>query len=191
MFNLSFIIILVHFITLDIKSQTSPHGDKLTLKCENCHLSTDWTSILINKDSFNHDSTGFKLVGQHQAVACKECHSDLIFDHAKKECNSCHPDFHQPTVGRDCARCHNSTSWIIKSSTHAGQFDINGKTDCSRCHVTDSWRITKFDHNTTRFKLDGAHAFVKCNECHKVVVDKKGKYVQYRFGNIECINCHY
>ena len=191
MFNLSFIILFVHLITTSINSQTSPHGDQLILKCDVCHISTDWTTILTNRDSFNHDTTGFKLEGQHQKIACKECHADLIFDHAKKECNSCHQDYHQPTVGLDCERCHTTTTWIIKSRIHAGQFEINGKTDCTRCHGTESWKITKFDHNTSRFKLEGSHAFVSCNGCHKEVIDEKGKYVQYKFKNIECINCHY
>jgi len=191
MCNLSFIILLIQFQTSTINFQTSPHGDQLVLRCDVCHISTDRTTILINRDSFNHSTTGFKLEGEHQKRACKECHPDLIFDHAKKECNSCHSDTHQPTVGRDCERCHTTTTWIIKSSTHAGQFEINGKTDCTRCHGTDSWKIIKFDHNISRFKLDGSHILVSCNECHKDVIYEKGKYVQYKFKNIECINCHY
>jgi hydrogenase maturation factor HypF (carbamoyltransferase family) len=93
----------------------------------------------------------------------------LIFDHAKSNCYSCHLDIHKPTVG---------------------QFDINGKTDCSRCHGTDFWKTVNFDHNSSRFKLDGSHAIVECNECHKEVIDEKGKYIHYKFKNIECASCH-
>ena len=55
---------------------------------------------------------------------------------------------------------------------------------------TENWVKTKYDHNTSRFKLDGAHATVECKECHKEVTDSKGKYVQYKFKSIECSNCH-
>jgi len=190
MFKLSFIILLTQLVAVNLLSQSSPHGDKLNIKCTVCHISTDLRTIVIKKDSFNHSETGFQLVGQHQTVACKKCHEDLIFDHAKKDCISCHADNHQPSVGKDCERCHTPATWIVKSNTHAGQFDINGKTDCTRCHGFESWKILKFDHNSTRFKLEGAHAFVKCNECHKEVIDEKGKYIQYKFKNIECPSCH-
>jgi len=190
MFKLSFIILLAQLLAVNLYSQTSPHGDKLKIKCDVCHISNNRTTIVINKDSFNHNNTGFPLLDQHQAVSCRKCHIDLIFEHANKECNSCHLDFHQPSVGKDCDRCHNIKSWIIKSSTHAGQFDINGKTDCTRCHSFDSWKPIKFDHNSSRFKLDGSHATLKCSACHKEVIDEKGKYIQYKFKNIECLNCH-
>ena len=181
---------MTQLLAVNLYSQSSPHGDKLQTKCTVCHINTDRTTLVIKKDSFNHAHTGFPLVGQHKSVACKNCHEDLIFEHAKKDCYSCHADIHQPSVGRDCERCHSQTTWIIKSSTHVGQFEINGKTDCTRCHGFDSWKIIKFDHNTSRFKLEGAHALAKCNECHKEVTNEKGKYIQYKFKNIECSNCH-
>ena len=190
MYKLSFLILLTQLVAVNITAQSSPHGEKLSNSCFSCHIRTEWTSIVINKDSFNHDKTSFPLVGKHQAVACKKCHVDLIFTDAKMECNSCHLNIHQPSVGSDCELCHTSDSWIIKSTTHRGQFDVNGKTDCTKCHGVESWKKIKFDHTTSRFKLEGAHALVKCNECHKEVIDEKGKYIQYKFKSIECTNCH-
>ena len=182
--------ILLIFRTVSLFSQSSPHGDKLNINCSVCHISTNWSSIVINKDSFNHDNTSFPLMGKHQGVSCKNCHNDLMFTNAKTECNSCHVDIHQPSLGPDCERCHFLDSWIVKSKTHRGQFDVNGKTECTRCHGIDSWKKIKFDHNTSRFKLEGGHANVKCFECHKEVLDEKGKYIQYKFKSIECTNCH-
>ena len=191
--RLSFVILLAQLVALNVFSQPSPHGDKLKLKCDGCHINSDFTTIVIKKDSFDHNNTnftGFPLLGLHQKVSCRKCHVDLIFDHATKECYSCHTDFHQPSVGKDCERCHTPATWIIKSGTHAGLFDVNGKTDCSRCHGFENWKKIKFDHNSSRFKLEGSHKTVKCNECHKEVIDEKGRYVQYKFKDIECPSCH-
>jgi hypothetical protein len=67
---------------------------------------------------------------------------------------------------------------------------MNGKTSCERCHGTDSWHNSKFDHNMSRFKLDGAHITVKCEECHKPTTNEKGTYIQYKFNDISCASCH-
>ena len=152
------------FAAFSVYAQTSPHGDKLNTECDVCHTTENWLTIVINKNGFNHNKTDFPLVGQHQTVACKKCHTDLIFNNIKRtaECISCHEDIHQQTLGKDC----------------------------SRCHTTEEWAKTKFDHNTSRFKLDGAHAMAKCYECHKQVSNEKGKYIQYKFKSIECSNCH-
>ena len=34
--------------------------------------------------------------------------------------------------------------------------------DCQLCHTTTQWLGAKFDHNTTKFPLTGAHATVTC-----------------------------
>jgi len=71
-----------------------------------------------------------------------------------------------------------------------GQFEVNGKTDCTRCHGFDKWENSKYDHNTSRFKIDGKHIGVKCEECHKPVMNEKGKYIEYKFDGIDCKRCH-
>ncbi len=138
-------------------------------ECTVCHNVESWKKI-----KFDHSKTNFKLDGAHANLACNECHylkNDKgvhiqKFTGLSMECGSCHKDSHQ------------------------GQFEINGKTDCERCHVTESWEKNKFDHNTSRFKLDGGHLNVECGACHKEITDEKGKYIQYKFKNIECTNCH-
>jgi len=141
MFKLSFITFLALFEAFNMFSQTSPHGEKLDIKCDVCHNNKNWTTIEINKDSFNHNNTVFPLVGQHQTVTCKKCHIDLNFENTKTDCNSCHLDVHQQTVGNDCERCHTPTSWIVKNITQI--------------------------HNQTRFPLQGSHASLDCTLCHK------------------------
>ncbi|MEI7504046.1 MAG: cytochrome C [Paludibacter sp.] len=137
--------------------------------CKVCHNVKSWKTV-----TFDHNRTDFKLIGAHTKAACAFCHyrrnengiKTQKFGGTSKECSSCHRD------------------------SHFGQFAVNGKTDCTRCHGNDDWHDSKFDHNTSRFKLDGAHAKVKCEECHKTIRNGKGKYIEYKFDDISCSKCH-
>jgi len=137
--------------------------------CKACHNVSSWKKI-----TFDHSKTKFKLDGAHAKIQCGECH------YVKNEKGVVVQKFNG--LSTECASCH--------KNNHVGQFDVNGKTDCVKCHTAENWVKTKYDHNTSRFKLDGAHATVECKECHKEVTDSKGKYVQYKFKSIECSNCH-
>ena len=137
--------------------------------CAVCHNVTNWNVV-----NFDHSKTKFKLEGAHAKETCDACHYRKddsgkriqVFTGLSKECASCHKD------------------------SHVNQFAENGKTDCSKCHGVDDWKKSIFNHNSSRFILDGEHANVKCEECHKTIMDTKGKYIQYKFNNIECSNCH-
>jgi len=137
--------------------------------CKTCHNVTSWTKI-----TFDHSKTKFKLDGAHAKILCGECH------YAKNGKGIRTQQF--TNLSGDCASCH--------KNKHVGQFEVNGKTDCISCHDAENWVKTKYNHSTSRFKLDGAHATVECKECHKEVTDLKGKYIQYKFKSIECSNCH-
>lgn len=138
--------------------------------CQICHRVSSWKDI-----KFDHAKTGFELKGVHSKQSCSVCHyskdaSGKVtqrFIGMKSDCSSCHKD------------------------SHAGQFDINGKTDCTQCHGFNDWKENKFDHNTSRFKLNGAHLLVKCEECHKEVMTAKGPIVKYKFNSFECSDCHH
>ena len=119
--------------------QTSPHGDKLKMNCAYCHTTSGWTAMARDM-KFNHDTTSFKLIGQHAEVECKSCHETLIFSNAKTDCNSCHKDIHQNTAGSDCARCHTPNTWVIADANEM--------------------------HDKTRFPLVGVHQNVDCASCH-------------------------
>lgn len=138
-------------------------------ECTVCHNTGTWKKL-----KFDHDKTGFKLQGVHSRTNCIECH------YRKNEKGERIQKFKGMT--KECSQCH--------TDSHAGQFMKDGKTDCLRCHGFDDWKDSKFDHNTSRFKLEGAHASVKCEECHKEVVNQKGKYIEYVFSDISCAKCH-
>ncbi|MEI8115314.1 MAG: hypothetical protein WCI54_16905, partial [Bacteroidia bacterium] len=114
MCKLSFIVVLI-VLTLTGYSQTSPHGTRLKTDCIVCHTSETW-KVAKTINSFDHNTTPFKLTGQHQASDCISCHKTLKFEEAKSECAACHTDMHLNTLGPNCARCHDTQSWTIKSS---------------------------------------------------------------------------
>lgn len=139
-------------------------------KCEKCHVVMTWNEV-----KFDHEQTNFKLEGKHSEVSCRKCHfasgsvsglSGQQFKSLKNNCNGCHKDVHQ------------------------GQFQENGQNFCERCHTFTDWKPTKFNHNNTRFKLDGGHKDVSCNRCHKVLNVNGFQYINYQFKHILCATCH-
>ena len=140
---LSYIIFLIALL-VGITEAQSPHGDGLKLDCSLCHNSNNWR---VDKETiaFKHSMTRFTLVGQHQTVDCKSCHTSLVFSKAESDCNSCHVDIHQETVGLNCSECHTPKSWMVE--------DINGL------------------HQKSRFPLVGKHLIADCVSCHPRYVD--------------------
>lgn len=135
--------------------------------CNNCHSETTWQQI----DSFDHDITDFSLLGKHQTISCGQCHKQekdktIQFKGINNRCENCHTDI------------------------HFDQFIESGQTDCNKCHTSDEWKPILFDHNKSRFKLDGAHLKINCNECHFKQQNNNKEYVLYKNGKIECIDCH-
>jgi hypothetical protein len=138
--------------------------------CASCHGNESWDAI-----SFNHSQTDWPLTGRHTVVSCSECHFEFS---EKNEIIS------QNFVNllNDCASCHNNT--------HGDTFAISGVTDCNRCHVTTSWFPEKFNHNETRFPLEGKHEEVNCRACHEVNNEKGESTVIYKLNKLDCIDCH-
>jgi nitrate/TMAO reductase-like tetraheme cytochrome c subunit len=138
--------------------------------CKQCHNQQSWKKI-----SFDHNGrTNFKREGVHAKTECNKCHYG-------KDANGMRT---QKFKGLDmsCSNCH--------KDNHKGQFEIDGKTDCSRCHGFENFKPVKFNHDSARFKLEGKHTSVKCNACHKMITNEKGKYRQFKFESIECSSCH-
>jgi hypothetical protein len=125
-----------------------------------CHNTTGWT-IDIKTLSFNHNTTKFKLVGQHQTVNCKLCHTSLEFAKAETECISCHTDMHSQSVGPDCGRCHTPNSWVVNNVTEI--------------------------HQRSRFPLVGAHLSADCYSCH---TNASPSLLNFEPLGIECVDCH-
>jgi hypothetical protein len=138
--------------------------------CESCHTVNTWTEI-----SFDHKKTKFELEGAHIKKTCRECH----FNKEK----SGHANQKFAGLAINCTSCH--------KDVHEKQFEVDGITDCVRCHNSDKFKpASKFDHNKTKYPLDGKHINVACIKCHKEVTDKEVTYIFYKIKEFKCENCH-
>lgn len=133
--------------------QDDPHANRFGSVCADCHNTEGWQVDV----KFNHNLANFILEGEHINVTCEQCHTTPHqFAGTPSDCYSCHEqdDEHNGDYGTDCAVCHNPTDW----------------------------NNADFDHNLFEFKLEGAHADVKCLDCHvnSVFKDTPG----------DCYSCH-
>ncbi len=137
--------------------------------CQTCHVTETWVA---SSSRFDHSKTKFQLQGKHQEQDCRACH---LSDEEPPQ---------RKFVGltNACADCH--------EHSHGSQFVQNGVTDCTRCHNLDGWAMTDFDHDKTRFKLEGKHAEVACEKCHVPKMVDEVVFVEYRMASFECIVCH-
>lgn len=114
-----------------------PHGGKLKGGCGDCHGEQSFRTGIL----FDHDLTKFPLLGLHRVVSCAQCHETMAFDAAPSACGRCH----------------------ARDDVHRG--DLGKK--CETCHSPNGWRLWTFDHDAqTHFPLRGAHAKLKCADCH-------------------------
>ncbi|MEE2787377.1 MAG: hypothetical protein VX589_08565 [Myxococcota bacterium] len=143
-------------------------------QCHDCHrehLGRNYNITPLDKQTFDHELTGWSLTGGHLRVPCRECHSEKrpktrrdSYLNAPTDCQGCHGEYH-------------------------GQASKTDLADCERCHTTEGWNKISpqmaFDHRReTQFPLTGQHQDVACDKCHL------GKR---QFGPIEvsgCVTCH-
>ncbi len=137
--------------------------------CAACHNQDVWTSL-----TFDHNTTGFALEGKHLGISCRSCH----FEENEKG------EIIQKFIALDknCMACHDNV--------HGQQFEENGITDCKRCHGFNTWDNSQFNHDNTRFKLEGAHLKVACEACHPNEISGGQTIVKYKTGKLLCIDCH-
>ena len=167
-----------HFRNIGVKCidcHKNVHGSEITNKfmqdnnCSACHFTDSWNTI-----KFDHSLTAFTLEGRHKDVECGKCHY--------KEENNIGKVFRFVSLDSKCESCHNDV--------HMGQFTENGKSDCVRCHTFNNWKPEKFDHNKTRFSLEGAHQKLECSRCHPVVIKSNNQYIKYKLEDFRCASCH-
>ncbi|MBK7860862.1 MAG: hypothetical protein IPJ65_20115 [Archangiaceae bacterium] len=172
---------LFSLVAIDFKGALercdSCHGDvhqgQLKDKpCASCHQPASFSRL-----TFDHaKDSRYPLTGKHAEVACDKCHA---------------PDKKGGPVkyrglALTCAGCH--------ADAHAGQLERAGKTECERCHSTAAFKpASAFRHEPpfTDYLLEGKHAQVACEACHKKV-ELKARVVVQRFKPLarECEGCH-
>jgi hypothetical protein len=179
------------FTGLDYENCTPCHRDvhegKLGADCAGCHLETSFLAVR-NRESFNHELTGYRLEGRHQQVDCYGCHQDNCTDPLGHDnCSDCHADYHKGafTKGRsrrDCAECHSVQGFKPSGYTvddhQSSAFPLTGahlETDCYGCHM---------QNNSLKFKNIGT----SCASCHTDIHDQ---YISASYyPGKDCRSCH-
>ncbi len=156
------ILLLLFFAALIVFSmlpQEMPHGDTFELDCELCHATDSW-EVNLASVKFDHNTTGFPLLGNHKKTECRACHENLEFSHIGTACLDCHTDIHKSELGFRCDNCHTPVSWENRRE----MFD---------------------QHIDTNFPLIGVHAVLDCQSCH---IDEQNR--EYVNTPVECSGCH-
>lgn len=177
------LLIVLPLVAVMAQAPKSPHGDRLTLDCSECHSTEGWT-FDSSRATFSHENTRFILEGQHRHTGCRACHTTLVFSEVKSGCVDCHADLHNNTVGHDCARCHNSKSWLVHNITEIHQlsrFPLVGahrQADCQQCHTSPSL-------------LEFQPLGIECIDCHRKDYERavNPNHLQSGFPT-DCMDCH-
>ncbi len=128
------------------------HRGALGTTCTKCHDVGKWTRT----PGFNHDSTSYPLTDKHQAVACNKCHAAAGLSPRRDAAGKPIP-IYQPVPHTTCSACH--------TDPHNGGLG----TECASCHTTRGFKVIdkqRFDHQRTRYPLQGRHTAVACARCH-------------------------
>jgi hypothetical protein len=149
--------------------------------CEKCHKTGGWKQA-----AFDHDQTGFPLVGAHAGAGCRECHGADLSQTLNKTCAGCHQDPHRGELGQQCQGCHTEQTWAPLFSADAHRrtnFPLTGRhasLPCTECHTAMTNR--SFERNT-----------VQCVKCHQKDFDGTGvgtvNHRQLGFST-DCATCH-
>lgn len=159
------------------------HRGQLGGECQKCHGESVWKPVT----TFNHQTTGYPLLGKHRAVACAKCHpaaNDEQFlatafprprapsfmqmkpiEH--QTCESCHEDPHKGSFGPNCAGCHTEAGWKFIKATRDQDLTF---------------------HDKTRFPLRGGHIGVACKGCHGPYPGQPARFKGLAFAS--CTDCH-
>jgi len=149
----------------DFQGTTNPNHvtSNLPQACETCHTTATWLNA-----TFNHDTTGFPLTGNHMVPprACVDCHVNNNYTITNTACVSCHQTDY-----------NNATTPVAHAAAAL-------PTTCEQCHDTNLWTDGKFDHATTGFSLTGLHTVPPrlCTDCH---VSNN-----YSLNSTACVSCH-
>jgi len=124
----------------------------------------------------------------------------LISAHAKepdaKQCTSCHDYLNSPPASK-CLKCHQEILAVINNN-QGYHGTLTGP--CRTCHAEHkglraditSLDIKVFNHDKTRYALEGKHRGLECKSCHKQL-NKNNEPTKTKFIGIAfetCMDCH-
>jgi hypothetical protein len=160
----------------------SPHGN-LNIPCQNCHTSVGWKPIRAVPE-FDHNKTKYPLRGQHEGVACTQCHAKPVFSNTGTNCADCHADIHRRQMGANCEQCHTVKGWSIvlqRVREHDNRFPLVGGhagLDCADCHKSEA--VGQFQGLS-----------IQCYSCHQSTYQKATEPNHVASGfPVQCEQCH-
>ncbi len=170
---------------------SSPHRDAARFgRCEGCHSTAGWFVLPDSLRYFDHSTTGFPLEGAHSVTRCESCHlssasSPLPPGVALVRANFLRRLSRRPILHARCDDCH--------SNAHAGE--LGGQRDCGACHDERGFTPTHYTgtaHDSTAFRLTGAHAAVPCTGCHRALpgAARGSGHIRFRHEDQRCLACH-
>ncbi|HKZ44342.1 MAG TPA: cytochrome c3 family protein [Anaerolineales bacterium] len=115
--------------------EVDKHLGNLGDNCDICHSPEDWKTI-----DFDHDTSAFKLEGNHAVTQCDGCHKMGVLKGTPSNCIDCH----------------------FADDKHEGSFGSN----CQDCHTSENWKPYRFDHGVVNYEISGQHMEVPCEKCH-------------------------
>ena len=137
--------------------------------CESCHTVEGFSPSTFTVA--DHQKGRYPLAGAHLAVPCVSCHRsgrEVQLRFSSTTCRACHGDPHKGEMDRFVS---------------AG--------GCETCHSLEGWRRVIFDHDRTRFPLEGGHQRVACRSCHPVIDKGTPRERQRMKGTpTSCSACH-
>jgi len=150
-------------VGIDARSRAGEgfHFTVASQPCISCHGDHTGRDGALTKTAalkaFDHAKTLFPLAGPHAAVAqqCNKCHAKPL-EALSPACGNCHEDTHKGSLGTRCQSCHavSAPDWKAGLKTRA-------------------------EHKTG---LEGGHAKLGCNDCHK-----NGQHLKEA---VACKGCH-
>ena len=137
-------------------------------ECASCHRVQGWKPSTFTVKE--HATLQFSLEGRHATAQCAACHAP----------QSKGPALAIPAETLGSARVAlvlgNSTCVSCHTDPHGGRFDTGGaraqEQGCRSCHGFDAFwpsNLPANDHAALGFSLEGAHATVTCDRCHKQI----------------------
>jgi hypothetical protein len=169
-----------------------------------CGQSSDSGAGLLNSESAPPTPLE-EVVFQEQKTNLSGTHRDLI---GQQFCVRCHDETQHPS-GTLCLECHKEISATLEreSGFHHEMVRIQERA-CDGCHKEHrgaEWRTQAwpseggrdaFEHAPTGYPLEGAHAQLKCEQCHDpknvpvVVTQKLDPKASFLGLDRDCSNCH-
>ena len=183
----------IKYTDLQFASCASCHEDahegSFGADCSSCHSPVDWYQLSKNlsESNFDHETTGFSLIGAHAEANCASCHArparnddEIQVTLIGNTVRNTYPRL----LSDNCLSCH--------VDYHKGEFQDTqgGGALCENCHGQHEWFPTTYDiarHNReSAFELTGAHMATPCIGCHQQTPNT----LTFEIKDTACQDCH-